>query len=230
MPPRVPATRPSRSSSRTRRRVRRAGLPGAARLPGPISGDRGQAGIGSPRRTATTPITSDYEADVPAGYDALTPMCPSTCRSGHRRAEPADDEFGRPADDGSPTPRARHRRRSAARPQHGGEWEGGEWTGSHRAIQPGAAASASASSSPWSRSSWWWPPSSCGASSATRCRTGPASRPRDASTARVAVAVIADPSIADQITHAGQEVQRDRRTRSATAASKVGVKPADPTR
>ncbi|MDT5099714.1 MAG: hypothetical protein QOC76_3451 [Mycobacterium sp.] len=85
---------------------------------------------------------TDYEADYDDGYESDYPESeytdvPDYLQAGYREPEPAEREFGRPADEapsyvaGTPPPKA------PPRSQHSGEWEGGEWTGSHRAIQPG---------------------------------------------------------------------------------------------
>ena len=154
------------------------------------------------------------------GYPRPTiPTCRTTCRPAIG-PEPAEPEFRRPAAEApsyvarTPTPKP------PPRSQHSGEWEGGEWTGSHRAIQPGRRGVSWASSAHWSRSSWWWAAfilwrffgdalSNRSSIASARCVDG-----------QKAVAVIADPAIADRDPDAGQEIQRNGRTRSATAASR----------
>jgi hypothetical protein len=112
-------------------------------------------------------------------------------------------------------------------PQHGGEWEGGEWTGSHRAVATGrrgvsvgviAALVAVVVV--------------VGAFILWRFFGDALSHRTDAAAARcvdgeLAVAVVADPSIADQV----QKLADTYNQSAAPVADrcvKVGVKPADP--
>jgi hypothetical protein len=115
----------------------------------------------------------------------------------------------------------------ATGPQHGGEWEGGEWTGSHRAVATGRrgvslgviAALVAVVVVVGAVILWRFfgdALSSRSDAGAARCVDG-----------ELAVAVVADPSIADQ-------VQTLANTYSESAAPvadrcvKVSVKPADP--
>jgi hypothetical protein len=100
-----------------------------------------QPGYGEPR-VQQPGFETDYESDYDDGYESDYPESeyadvPDYLQAGYREPEPEEREFGRPADEapsyvaGTPPPKA------PPRSQHSGEWEGGEWTGSHRAIQPG---------------------------------------------------------------------------------------------
>lgn len=134
----------------------------------------------------------------------------------------ADYEPSHPVNggDGAPPPRA-------PRAQHSGEWEGGEWTGSHRAVAAGRrgvsipviAALVAVVVVVGAFILWRFfgdALSSRTDAAAARCVDG-----------ELAVAVVADPSITDQ-------VQKLADTYNKTAAPvadkcvKVGVKPADP--
>ncbi len=76
----------------------------------------------------------EYESDYP---DSDHPDIPEYLRTPYRDDEPDEPESWGPAADessyaaGTPPPK------TPPRAQHSGEWEGGEWTGSHRAIQTG---------------------------------------------------------------------------------------------
>ena len=112
-------------------------------------------------------------------------------------------------------------------PQHGGEWEGGEWTGSHRAVAPGrrgvsegviAALVAVVVVG--------------GAFILWRFFGDALSHRTDAAAARcvdgeLAVAVVADPSIADQVQKLADTYDQSAAP-VADRCVKVGVKPADP--
>ena len=89
-----------------------------------------------------TEYESDYESDYDDDYEPEYPESdhpdvPEYLQAGYREPEPAESEFRRPAAERpsdvarTPPPKA------PPRAQHSGEWEGGEWTGSHRAIQTG---------------------------------------------------------------------------------------------
>ena len=112
-------------------------------------------------------------------------------------------------------------------PQHGGEWEGGEWTGSHRAVATGrrgvsvgviAALVAVVVV--------------VGAFILWRFFGDALSHRTDAAAARcvdgeLAVAVVADPSIADQVQKLADTYDQSAAP-VADRCVKVGVKPADP--
>jgi hypothetical protein len=115
----------------------------------------------------------------------------------------------------------------ATGPQHGGEWEGGEWTGSHRAVATGRrgvslgviAALVAVVVVVGAVILWRFfgdALSSRSDAGAARCVDG-----------ELAVAVVADPSIADQV----QTLANTYNKSAAPVADrcvKVGVKPADP--
>ena len=132
----------------------------------------------------------------PSTTSRTTPTCPTTA-AGDREPEPPSPSSADPPPNA--VVRRARRRQAPPRAQHSGEWEGGEWTGSHRAIQPGRRGVSGASSAHWSRSSWWWRRfilwrffgdalSNRSSIASARCVDG-----------QKAVAVIADPSIADEI-------------------------------
>lgn len=76
----------------------------------------------------------DYEAQYPESDNADVP---EYLQAGYREPEPDEPEFSRP-DAERPSYVARTPPpKTPPRASHSGEWEGGEWTGSHRAIQPG---------------------------------------------------------------------------------------------
>jgi hypothetical protein len=115
----------------------------------------------------------------------------------------------------------------ATGPQHGGEWEGGEWTGSHRAVATGRrgvslgviAALVAVVVVVGAVILWRFfgdALSNRSDAGAARCVDG-----------ELAVAVVADPSIADQV----QTLANTYNKSAAPVADrcvKVGVKPADP--
>jgi hypothetical protein len=78
---------------------------------------------------------TEYDSDYDDDYDDQDHSdVPDYLHPGYRETETPSDEFARPADESpsfaaAPPP--------SRRAQHSGEWEGGEWTGSHRAIQTG---------------------------------------------------------------------------------------------
>jgi hypothetical protein len=126
-------------------------------------------------------------------------------------------------EDSPPPPRTPPR----SGPQHGSEWEGGEWTGSHRAVTPGRrgislgviAALVTVVVVVGAVILWRFfgdALSSRSDAAAARCVAG-----------EVAVAVVADPSISDQV-----QTLADRYNETADPVGdrcvKVGVKPADP--
>ena len=116
---------------------------------------------------------------------------------------------------------------SRSGPQHGGEWDGGEWTGSHRAVATGRrgislgviAALVTVVVVVGAVILWRFfgdALSSRSDAAAARCVAG-----------EVAVAVVADPSISDQV-----QTLADRYNETAAPVGdrcvKVGVKPAEP--
>jgi hypothetical protein len=116
---------------------------------------------------------------------------------------------------------------SRSGPQHGGEWDGGEWTGSHRAVAAGRrgislgviAALVTVVVVVGAVILWRFfgdALSSRSDAAAARCVAG-----------EVAVAVVADPSISDQV-----QTLADRYNETAAPVGdrcvKVGVKPAEP--
>jgi hypothetical protein len=78
---------------------------------------------------------SDYDDDYAAEYDEPDDRdVPDYLRSDYRETETGERAIRGPATESpsfavAPPPRPRA--------HHSGDWEGGEWTGSHRAIQPG---------------------------------------------------------------------------------------------
>jgi hypothetical protein len=156
---------------------------------------------------------------------------------GSHYQEPGYDEpdypaTGYPEPDGD-YPQSQLRREAAGAsprlsgPQHSGEWEGGEWTGSHRAVATGRrgvsigviAALVAVVVVVGAFILWRFfgdALSSRTDAAAARCVAG-----------ELAVAVVADPSIADHI-----QKLADSYNKSAAPVSdkcvKVGVKPADP--
>jgi hypothetical protein len=85
---------------------------------------------------------SDYDSDYDDEYDAdyadpeYTDV-PDYLRPGFRETEPDEPEFRRPATERAPLVARNPPPKAPPRASHTGEWEGGEWTGSHRAIQTG---------------------------------------------------------------------------------------------
>ncbi len=111
-------------------------------------------------------------------------------------------------------------------PQHGGDWEGGEWTGSHRAVTTGRrgvsigviAALVTVIVVVAAVILWRFfgdALSSRSDAAAARCVNG-----------ELAVAVVADPSIADQIKTLADDYNRDAAP-VGDRCMKVGVTPAD---
>ncbi len=83
--------------------------------------------------------TGDNEYDDYSGGDypdAGYPDIPEYLQTPYRDDEPDEPGFRRPGDE-EPSYAASPPPRTPPRAQHSGEWEGGEWTGSHRAIQTG---------------------------------------------------------------------------------------------
>lgn len=147
---------------------------------------------------------------------------PAYRESDYEDAEPTDG-FGLQRV-GSSTPPPPSRPRSG--PAHGGEWEGGEWTGSHRAVTPGRrgvsisviAALVAVVVVVGAVILWRFFGDALSDRSdvaAARCVNG-----------ELAVAVVADPSVSDQI-----NILADDYNRSAAPVGdrcvKVGVTPAD---
>lgn len=115
----------------------------------------------------------------------------------------------------------------ATGPQHGGEWEGGEWTGSHRAVATGRrgvslsviAALVAVVVVVGAVILWRFfgdALSSRSDAGAARCVDG-----------ELAVAVVADPSITDQVQTLANTYNKSAEP-VADRCVKVGVKPADP--
>lgn len=181
---------------------------------------------------------SDYGRAEPPAPDYRRPGYPEPDHGEPEYGEfdYEEPEYGQPSaeDPDYPLP-AFHRAASPPPPrtpprsgrQHGGEWEGGEWTGSHRAVATGRrgislgviAALVTVVVVVGAVILWRFfgdALSSRSDAAAARCVAG-----------EVAVAVVADPSISDQ-------VQTLADTYNETAAPvgdrcvKVGVKPADP--
>jgi hypothetical protein len=165
---------------------------------------------------------SDYEPQYERGYEPEFP------REYHPEPEfrrpAAEPEFRRPAAEAAEPPPPPPRVPSG--PQHSGDWEGGEWTGSHRAIAAGrrgvsvgviaalvAVVAVVATVIMWrffgdalsNRSS----------SASARCVDG-----------QQTVAVVADPSIADQISALGDKFNHVANPVGDHCVA-VAVKPAD---
>jgi hypothetical protein len=112
-------------------------------------------------------------------------------------------------------------------PQHGGDWEGGEWTGSHRAVATGRRGV-----SLGVIAALVTVVVAVGAIIVWRFFGDALSNRTDAAAARcvageLAVAVVADPSISDQIQTLAN-TYNDTATPVGDRCVKVGVKPADP--
>lgn len=92
-----------------------------------------------------TEYESDYDSDYDDDYDDYEPEdsesdyadVPENLQAGYREPEPADPEFRRPAAERPSYVARTPPPTTPPRAQHSGDWEGGEWTGSHRAIQTG---------------------------------------------------------------------------------------------
>lgn len=117
-------------------------------------------------------------------------------------------------------------RPSSSGPQHGGDWEGGEWTGSHRAVVPGRRGV-----SKGVIAALVMVVVVVGAVILWRFFGGALSNRSEVSAARcvsgdVAVAVIADPSIADNIRTFADEYNKTAQP-IGDKCVKVGVTPAD---
>ena len=78
---------------------------------------------------------TEYEAEYDSDYD--DEYEPDHPEPGYREPEFPDDEFRRPAAESASFAAPPPPPRTPPRAQHSGEWEGGEWTGSHRAITTG---------------------------------------------------------------------------------------------
>ncbi len=165
-----------------------------------------------------TEYDSDYDDEYASEYPETDDSgVPDYLQPGHR--EPEEPEHESFAAGSPPPPRT-------PRAQHSGEWEGGEWTGSHRAIQTGrrgvswgvigalvAVVVVVAAFILWrffgdalsSRSSV----------ASARCVDG-----------QQAVAVVADPSIADPITKLGKKFNETANP-VGDACVAIDVKPAE---
>jgi len=207
-----------------------------------------EPGYGEPDYGRTEYPDLDYrESD----YVRAEPPAPDYSRPGHFQpdhGEPEyrepeygefdyeEPEYGQPGAQGPEYPQpAFHRAASPpppqtpprSGPQHGGEWDGGEWTGSHRAVAAGRrgislgviAALVTVVVVVGAVILWRFfgdALSSRSDAAAARCVAG-----------EVAVAVVADPSISDQV-----QTLADRYNDTAAPVGdrcvKVGVKPSDP--
>jgi hypothetical protein len=164
---------------------------------------------------------NDRPADRESEYDRPGDREPSNPDSGHPEGDDYDEsDYDEPEADFAPPPRL-------SRAQHSGEWEGGEWTGSHRAVATGRrgvsvgviAALVAVVVIVGAFILWRFFGDALSHRSdalAARCVDG-----------ELAVAVVADPSIADHI-----QTLADTYNKSAAPVAdrcvKVGVKPADP--
>ena len=181
---------------------------------------------------------SDYVRAEPPAPDYRRPSYPEPDHGEPEYGEfdYEEPEYGQPNAPEPDYPQPSFHRAASAPPprtppragrQHGGDWEGGEWTGSHRAVAAGRrgislgviAALVTVVVVVGAVILWRFfgdALSSRSDAAAARCVAG-----------EVAVAVVADPSISDQ-------VQTLANTYNETAAPvgdrcvKVGVKPADP--
>ena len=165
---------------------------------------------------------ADYEDEYvePEPSEPKYPGVPEHLQPGDREPDFEDRESRRPAAAPPPPPR------TPSRAQHSGEWEGGEWTGSHRAITTGrrgisvgvigvlvAVVVVVAVFILWrffgdalsNRSSL----------ASARCVEG-----------QEAVAVVADPSIADQISTLGKKFTESANPVGDRCVA-IDVKPAD---
>jgi hypothetical protein len=175
-------------------------------------------GYREPTYPATGYPADDY--DEP-GYDETDYDEPDSARTDYLALD-QDYAQSEPRLGGAAAPPPR-----ATGPQHGGEWEGGEWTGSHRAVATGRrgvslgviAALVAVVVVVGAVILWRFfgdALSSRSDAGAARCVDG-----------ELAVAVVADPSIADQV----QTLANTYNKSAAPVADrcvKVGVKPADP--
>ncbi len=89
-----------------------------------------------------TEYESDFDSDYDDDYEAEYPESdyagvPEYLQAGHGEPEPDEPEFSRPDADKPSYVARTPPPKTPPRASHSGEWEGGEWTGSHRAIQPG---------------------------------------------------------------------------------------------
>ena len=79
---------------------------------------------------------AEYDSDYDDEYEAEHPEPgPSTCSRAIANRNSRITSFAGPRPNRRPTPLPPPR--APSRAQHSGEWEGGEWTGSHRAITTG---------------------------------------------------------------------------------------------
>ena len=89
-----------------------------------------------------TEYESDFDSDYDDDYEAEYPESdyadvPEYLQAGYGEPEPDEPEFSRPDADKPSYVARTPPPKTPPRASHSGEWEGGEWTGSHRAIQPG---------------------------------------------------------------------------------------------
>ncbi len=112
--------------------------------------DSGESEYGAPEYKAPgyqePEFDAEYESDIDSDYDddyeAEYPKSdyadvPDYLQAGYREPEPDEPEFRRPDAEGPSYVARTPPPKTPPRASHSGEWEGGEWTGSHRAIQPG---------------------------------------------------------------------------------------------
>lgn len=171
-----------------------------------------------------TEYDSDY-ADYDDEYEPDYPSdSPDYLRPGYHDPEPSEPGFRRPA--GETSARASATPPPRPRAQHSGEWDGGEWTGSHRAIQTGrrgvslgvigalvAVVVVVAAFILWRF--FGDALSDRSTSAAARCVDG-----------QKAVAVIADPSIAEPISALGKKFNENANPVGDSCVA-IEVKPAD---
>lgn len=85
-------------------------------LPDPDDKDRSDSGGELPEESQTERFASGYHPEGDGSTAEATESEDHSAQFGYRDAEPPPRSGG---------------------PQHSGDWEGGEWTGSHRAVTPG---------------------------------------------------------------------------------------------
>jgi hypothetical protein len=187
---------------------------------------RGQGYRGYDRpdyREPAYPPTDYPEGDYDEpGYDEAGYGEPGYDEPGYGDAE-YDEDYAQPESrrggGAAPPPRS-------SGPQHGGQWDGGEWTGSHRAVQTGRrgvsvgviAALVAVVVVVGAFILWRFFGDALSHRTdalASRCVAG-----------ELAVAVVADPSIADQI-HKLADAYNQSAAPIADKCVKVGVRPAD---
>jgi hypothetical protein len=197
---------------------------------------RGQGHRGYDRpdyREPAYPPTDYPEGDYDEpGYDEAGYGEPGYDEPGYGDAEYDESDYPHPELDGDYAQPESRRGGGAAPPprstgpQHGGQWDGGEWTGSHRAVQTGRrgvsvgviAALVAVVVVVGAFILWRFFGDALSHRTdalASRCVDG-----------ELAVAVVADPSIADQI-HKLADAYNQSAAPVADKCVKVGVRPAD---